>query len=339
MNIDIIQARKKMSEIQRKSILNSRPDICLLCQKPIARICNSHSIPQFILENIAQDGKVYSAAATIFGEQPVFDITSGVAQSGTFKFICRDCDNTFFSDYEKEECLLKDNIDDKSLAEIAIKNYLLEINKKYQYRESVRLVNEERPCIGNMDVLGKVVRLDIRDYLSCLSNERLTIINNIRNYHRIICHKILEYRVPIACQCAIAIHRGPSGNLLLNVYDNKIKHIEMVHLCVFPLKYKTLILLFTRRNIRPYELFSREFSRISYIDKIRYINYLIFKHTENYFFHPKYAKFFLENAQLNALAQELADTPNLGWISPGFSDYNPVHYREIPNFLSEEYAL
>ena len=49
-------------------------------------------------------------------EIDVVDLESGIKKSGTFHFICRECDALYFQDYENKEALLNDPTD-KMLAE------------------------------------------------------------------------------------------------------------------------------------------------------------------------------------------------------------------------------
>ena len=62
-------------------------------------------------------------------EIDVVDLESGIKKSGTFHFICRECDALYFQDYENKEALLNDPTD-KMLAEIALKSMLQMLSKR-----------------------------------------------------------------------------------------------------------------------------------------------------------------------------------------------------------------
>ena len=72
------------------------------------------------LREIASNGIVLHASAAIGLDFEIIDLEKGVNNSGTFNYICRDCDGTFFQDYENPNNL-KLLPTDKMLAEIAVK--------------------------------------------------------------------------------------------------------------------------------------------------------------------------------------------------------------------------
>nr|WP_294675292.1 hypothetical protein [uncultured Blautia sp.] len=119
---DIIEVKKKMSRMLSTARNESKPTTCIMSGKPKTSFCNSHSVPQLALKNIADNGKLLLASSLIGIE--VVDCEKGVNNSGTFHFICNDCDSSFFQDYENENNL-QERPTDKMLAEIAVKNILL----------------------------------------------------------------------------------------------------------------------------------------------------------------------------------------------------------------------
>lgn len=48
--------RKKISKLLSEARNAAKPDKCILCGKPQTSFCNSHSVPQLSLRNIASDG-------------------------------------------------------------------------------------------------------------------------------------------------------------------------------------------------------------------------------------------------------------------------------------------
>lgn len=91
---DMIDVRKKANKLLSKARNDAKPDKCILCGKSQTSFCNSHSVPQLSLKNIAKNGKVLHAS--ILMGIDVIDIEKGVNNSGTFHFICNECDWTFF---------------------------------------------------------------------------------------------------------------------------------------------------------------------------------------------------------------------------------------------------
>lgn len=54
----MIEARKQFSRMLSKGRSTAKLDRCLWCGKQISHFCESHTIPQMILKNISQDGKL-----------------------------------------------------------------------------------------------------------------------------------------------------------------------------------------------------------------------------------------------------------------------------------------
>lgn len=170
---DVIELRKRISKLLPQTRNVTKPDKCILCEKKQTSFCNSHSVPQLALRNIAENGILLHAAALMGLE--VIDIEKGVNNSGTFNFICNNCDGTFFQDYENIQNL-KSMPSDKILAEIAVKNFLLQLSKRTQEEEIHKELQKQFDAYSNPEGLSGITGLDIRDF-----NEELQFHKNIVN--------------------------------------------------------------------------------------------------------------------------------------------------------------
>ena len=130
--MDIIKARKKLSEVMHESKQRAKQERCCICGKETSSFCNSHSIPQFILRRIALNGEVLNGACAL--DLEVVNQQDGINRSGTFSFICKDCDNDMFSDYEDENALLGD-LTTRMLAQIDLKNVLHHLKNKKLFNQ------------------------------------------------------------------------------------------------------------------------------------------------------------------------------------------------------------
>lgn len=84
-----IEFKKELSKRIYEARKRSRPKRCLLCDKEITNLCNSHSVPQFVLKNLAENGKIVQSTMLMsFEDIDFFDIEKGINNSGTFKYIC-----------------------------------------------------------------------------------------------------------------------------------------------------------------------------------------------------------------------------------------------------------
>lgn len=134
-----------------------------MCGNTQASFCNSHSVPQLALRSIADNGMVLHASAAIGFDEEIVDIEKGVNKLGTFNYICRNCDGTFFQDYENEVSLIK-NPTDKMLAEIAVKNMLLLMSKRVTEKELVKIQQKRFSCFANVEDLIGVKELDADEF-------------------------------------------------------------------------------------------------------------------------------------------------------------------------------
>ncbi len=103
---DIIDVKKKMNRMLSVARNESKPTTCILCGKPKTSFCNSHSVPQLALKNIADKGMLLLASSLIGIE--VVDYEKGVNNSGTFHYICNDCGSSFFEIMRMKKIYRKD---------------------------------------------------------------------------------------------------------------------------------------------------------------------------------------------------------------------------------------
>ena len=154
--------------------------------------------------------------------------------------------------------------------------------------------------------------------------------------------KILPYVTPIAVQTPITIFEDLDNTIINETFnpDSQIR-MQCVHLCVFPLESQTVILLFYHKCDKNYRSLWRQFNCLSEEKKLKYINFLVFKYTENYFFSPLIRELLETDKKLQLLSQENNGAPHLGHLSPldVLTPYKSITYDEIPNFLSHEHAL
>lgn len=121
-----------------------------------------------ILKTIACEGKVLEPWM-LMDEIDVIDLESGIKKSGTFHFICRECDALYFQDYENKEALLNDPTD-KMLAEIALKSMLQMLSKRNEEIALFDIFQKRSGAIINKELLDEDKLLDINyiclfDYL------------------------------------------------------------------------------------------------------------------------------------------------------------------------------
>ena len=340
MGLSNIEIKKELSRRFQEARKKSRPQICLLCNKPLTKLCNSHSTPQFVLKHLAENGKIMQSSSLMsFEDIDLFEIEKGVNNSGIFKFICHSCDNEFFNDYESEEALLGE-ISDKMLAEIALKNGLMNVSKRSQ---EVELYSSLPERIIGIDDMIDLYSLDLRDFLQEVEVHKREILNNTKGAYQIVFKEILPFVVPIATQVAITLQVDMYGYPVNDVFnpDPKVS-MQDLHLVIFPFKKSSLILAFYHKKDKNYRTLRHQFNSENSKTTKEFLNYLVFAYTENFFISKTIYEKIQNNKKLIHLSRELYQKPNLGNLSMyDFFNlkYEPVKPDEIPNFLTKDWAL
>lgn len=326
MEQEIINLRQRVSLIKKICEQMAKQEKCLLCQRETTSFCNSHSIPQFVLKNIAENGQVFTNHVFLdFGIKGMTNIKEGINKAGTFRCICRECDGKIFSDYESPALVSSRSYSSKFLAEIAIKNFLMQLSKRF---------------VEKSIYYSSVQQHDISDYMEYLSCESNIALNLLKKRHRIIYQKKLNYRVPMAAQGTFLVYKDLSGRVVNSIYDNSAS-LYPIHLCIFPLCNESVILLFINKNAEPaYSGFIKTFDRLRDMEKLHYVLYLAVKYTENLFLSPTISPDILKNQNLQMLAKEVYGVPLLT-ISPQdrMANSSNIVYSSIPNLLLEKYHL
>ena len=338
---DTIEIRKRMSELIFKARKEAKPNVCVLCGKPQTSFCNSHSVPRLTLKNIAKNGKVL-LASVMMGIEEIIDIEDGIKGSGTFRFICNECDGKIFQDYENEQNL-KLKPTDKMLAEIAVKNFLLQLSKRAQEKALYRELQKEFDAYCNLEDLEKIKSLDVRDYTEELQFHKNIVDNNVEGGYQILYWKVLPYKVPIAVHSAISLEKDLGCNEINNVFDmSKTVKMQFMHLVVLPMKEESVVLAFYHKRDKLYRKLRHQINSISEQKILQFLNYIIFAYTENYFISKSIQPTIEINKKLQKLGRENSGHPDFGFLGPdnyfGIG-YQPITMDEIPNFLSAEWAV
>lgn len=328
-----IDARKKVGAFLKSIQQDSKPDKCILCGQEKTSFCNSHSVPRMYLKNIAVNGKVLQANGLVGAD--IIDVEKGINNSGTFHFICNECDSKVFQNYENPDAWTEVAPTDRVLAQIALKDVLLMLSKRNMeillWQRAAEMSN-----IGGMDYMKTVQKLDIRDFTDEMELYK-GITTDTKEQFKVIFYEKLPYVVPIATQVALVLDKDLEGNIINDIYDTSENvRIQNIHISIFPLEESTVVIMFYHRRDKNYRRFQHQFNCLSHDKKLEYINYWVFKYTENYFFSPSMKKVLEEDEKLQLLSQENYGVSNLGYVL-GLEDlfYEEVKSSEITNLLVE----
>jgi len=323
MDKKLIELKQFTESFFNEAKRNAKPDCCFLCGKKMDSFCNSHTVPRFVLKNISVDGKAYNGFH--FSNRNFMPNDNGLSKILTFRMICNDCDRKYFNDYENEAALLNEP-SNHLLAEIALKNALFDLCKRLRDRETYKLFDAKL-----YEPLGKEIRdeaneLTISDTLFFYRRSKKIIDNNLKSGFDITYYKILDKKVPIAIQTDITLYQC-FGKMINDVYDLSPNwRTQPLNLCVFPLVEKTVVLLFHHRDDRNLKTFDKAFLKLSDDDKLKYINYLIFRYTENFAISPIVPEIVLDNDKLHELF-------TISMINYSFEENEKLYIDKIPNFF------
>lgn len=337
-----IEIRKVINKMLSEARKRAKPKVCIMCGKMKTSFCKSHSVPQMVLRSIADNGIVLQASAALGVDEEIIDIENGVGKSGTFNYICNDCDGVFFQDYENPDNIILQPTD-KMLSEIAVKNFLLQLSKRAIETELLKINQRDFNAFENLEVGLNIKEIDFFEFESEVKFHKYIADHNVKGGYQIVLWKVLPYKVPIAMQSAIAITKDIEGNEINNIYDlDPNVRMQYIHLAIFPLDSKSVIIAFYHKRDKGYRRLRHQINSMSDDEVLKYINYLVFKYTENYYIAKSIKNEIETNEYLQRLSQESDEQPNLGLL--GLENhygigYTPVNSNDIPNFLAKEWAV
>lgn len=284
----IIELRKEYSRIISKSRQQAKKRECLWCGKKITRFCNSHSVPQCVLENIDLDGKLDYFNSML--NLPLLNEDKGIGEAGTFKLICSECDGRIFQDYE-ELSKLESQPTERMLEEIALKNVLMMLNKRYFEIELYHTLEKEYKAPYPYGVKQEANDLDERDFW--LDFLRIKAMLNSseegKSTYKMFFWKKLEYVIPIAFQGLVTLYGDLDGNLVTDTYNTSediiVKHM---HLCMFPLVSGSVVFAFYHEDDIEYDSFAEQFSKLEEEEQLAILSYIVYGYCEDMFFAKKF---------------------------------------------------
>lgn len=292
--------QKNMLVSKLRKVFPAKRKVCFICGKKISgKLCFSHSIPQFVLKNIAYNGELLTG---INIHNMDSGKKSGILNTFTFSLICSNCDGKVFSNYEKQNFSTV-LIDQKVLREIALKNYLrmyYKSDEMYNYCDGLQnyIFDEDDKRFLGYTAITQLFNTCC--YLKMIKD----ISDNKINFY-LIDDIELPYRTSLAFQNFVALKVGFEGELIngLGKYEHKMiegiehkyksvinslikENYNHLHICVYPLEEKTRILLFIRDGDMKYKKFYKHFRSLSLCKKLYVINYILLQYSEEYVINP-----------------------------------------------------
>lgn len=344
MDENIIEARKQLSRLMNKSKQQAKKSECLWCGKKITRFCNSHSLPQCVLRNIDTDGKVDYFNSMI--NLPLINSDKGINEAGTFKLLCKECDGKIFQNYENLESLCN-RPSESMLEEIAMKNVLLMLNKRYIEIQLYNNMQNQFDMPYPYEIKQEANSLDERDFWwdFVRIKEMITSSDEKKSAFKLFYWKKLDYIIPIAFQGMVPLYGDLNGEMVMDIYDTSedliVKHM---HICIFPLEMSSVVFAFYHADDIEYESFVNQFDKLEDDEKLSVISYMVYEYCEDMFFAKKFPH---RTWIINKLRETFFDTTEIWAFSKEHADFqkksklNQLKNRDknFPCILDEKYAV
>ncbi len=349
-DLRIIESNQKIAKIHSLARERAKSGHCLLCNKPCSSFCNSHSVPQFSLRPIADNGILMSPLQKHI---PSLGKNLGVNNAGTFFIICDDCDNTRFQEYETPSAYSQ-NPTTKMLAQIAIKNYLFFISRRKEEIEISKILKEMAYQFGFSSMDAEYIGLEnaqqIEEY--DLANFQIGLADSINslssgNDSFTLCYyKVLDYIVPYAAQSAINLVSDFDDAVINDLFvEQDVDQMKQIHFAVFPLEKSSVVLAFTDKKTNCYQNFTLQLNKMDMSEQLSVINYILFLYTENIFINPNVYEQLQKSPEFIDVCRKstLIESPVPFLLGNPTSrlvqEFSLKNHHKIPNLLSSQYAL
>lgn len=308
--------------------------------------CDSHTIPQFCLENIAWNGKLNSFNTLI--DSKLLSNDSGISNAGIFHIICKTCDGSVFQDYEKAETY-ETYPSEKALNQIALKTALRDIYKHEteieMFEASKQMMKEKAPILSlfvNM-MLDAQIKARKRDVQKCyeIYNISKSFLTTSGSWIRVVSYDKLSYTCPIAFQGMVSLVTGVDGEIINDSFNHKHNYkIEYLHIAIFPLKEATAVILFIDSKSTRYAQFENHIANMTQEQRLEIINRIIFLYTEDYYLSKQLDEDTIRILQKPAkLLQDSVTTNQKRSLKNAVKDYDLRRDICLPNLFSKEYSL
>lgn len=349
---DYICFNKYISSLNSKKTPKEKR--CFVCNKKNIKYCNSHTIPQFILRNITQDGKLLNTQ--IFNSAKLLNKETGVNKTQVFHCICADCDNKIFKEYEtKENYQVEPN--QLMLKQIALKNHISRFCKHNEEKHTYSNILKEIKKGITYPITDINYRIKVTEHNYRYNNKRARLIlknlNNSTEFYKLCYYKKINYTVPYVLQANSILSLGFNNEKLANTFDfTSFDYADDIHFCIYPLEKESVIFTFCDKSLTIYDDFFETLKTKNEEEQLSILNFIAFAYFEDIFLNNKIDKSILENYFMKQITQEqmitYADTSliqNLKKEEREFYKWNALsnfsidNNKKIPNLLSYEYRI
>ncbi len=349
---EYIDFNKFFSSVQKTP--KNKQKRCFICGQKNIEYCNSHTIPHFVLKNIATNGKLNNTQ--IFNSALLFASESGLNNTQTFHSICKVCDNNIFKEYETPENIKKEP-NQEIMKQIALKNHISRLYKNNKEKRTYNYVLNAHKNTPNAHFAKTMAKhyLPVTEYNCCYNRRQAKrIIKNLSNdviLYKLCYYRKLDYVVPYTIQSNSILSFGFNNELLVNSFkDGDLDIADDIHLCIYPLENQSIILIFCSTDINDYDNFFAELKTKKVSEQLSIINFITFAYFENIYLHKDIDQSTIDNDSLQKLTHEQFATISYRGLIEGMSqeernqmkleslenNFSISNHFEIPNLLDKK---
>lgn len=328
---------KNMSRIKSLAYQNIKNTKCICCDTDISSCCNSHSIPRFCLNNISQNGKLYT---TLNIMRKNVQMDTGINKAGTFHIMCKKCDNTIFNDYENPSKYMERPTNDM-LNQIAIKNFIYKIYVQRFSSAIYDILIKENKCNEPFNMRYAVnqkqkIDNDVLFYTKCFNR-----IMNANVKYNILFYRKLNYIVPIAFQNVITLVEDLKYNIIHNLWESNVQTQDL-HIAIFPLDGYSIVLIFVESGHKKYNELFKQIKQKSIAEQLSIINYIVFLYSEDVIISKSISKDILNNDSWIKILKKTTTfigASNTNIIKQAQKAFDLNKHNTIPNLLDKKYSV
>lgn len=231
------------------------------------------------------------------------------------------------------------------LAQIAMKNYLQMISKRYQERALYSLMGEQFPNGRSFaEHHNEIITLDLGEFEAEYERAKSAATGNHDDWYYLCYYQELDYVVPMAFQGPVVMVCDLEGNVINDIYNmSPDYHTKEIHIAVFPLATKSVVLMFIDSREKRYRKFYRQLKKLPLDEQLATINYIILSYSENVFLSKAISDDVLRNKQFLDVCEKcniaVSGSPFNDALQTAIAEYSLSNRNKIPNLLSAEYAL
>lgn len=289
-----IEFRKLVSENLNEALKRKtkEQEKCLLCEEPKEYYVNSHSVPQFSLKSISDNGYIIGGGINTFidGIESIIKgnvrsfFNVGISKAGVFKNICQCCENTFFRIIENEDDFLRCPWSKEQLIKSAIKSLLYEQNIVVTYLKIYQ--NQFAKNINDKLIVDEIInhQLKLRYQENELSLFKCYLKNKKPVRFEVVLDEVLNKKVNFA-----------TNSVIFPRYDGNLNEIIKTDIyglftLVLPKDDQTRIVIFYNKKYQHYNKIKQDVNNLDGNERYEYLSRLFILHTDRIYFN----KIFLE---------------------------------------------